>query len=93
MRTLATAVLITALSASAAFGADGPLAPGKPAGMEQARNQNARTMLVVAGVALVGIAVGLAVSSNGNNATPTRGERLSDGHQDGCYNAVANRAR
>ena len=71
MRTIAAAVLITALCASTAFGADGPLAPGKPAGVEQARNQNARTMLVVAGVALVGIGVGLAVSSNGNNATPT----------------------
>jgi hypothetical protein len=69
MRTIGTAILITALSASTVFAAStGPLAPGKPAGVRQAQDDdNGHTMLLIAGATLVGIGIALAVSNNDNN--------------------------
>jgi len=72
MRDIGTVVLITALFASSALAAsDGALAPGKPAGVRQAQQENGHTMLVIAGVTLVGVGIGLAVSGSGNGASPT----------------------
>jgi hypothetical protein len=77
MRTVGIALLITALSAPAVFAAPNvPLTPGKPAGVRQAQ-EDGRTMLLVAGAALVGIGVALSISNGGNNATTTSTSSVS----------------
>jgi hypothetical protein len=69
MRTVGIALLITFLSAPAVFAApNAPLAPGKPAGVRQAQ-EDGRTMLLIAGAALVGIGIALSISDGGNSAT------------------------
>ena len=72
MRRLAIAVLTIALSASPVFAADStPLNPGKPAGVRQADLlDGGNGMFVVAGAALVGIAIALATAGNGPSAAP-----------------------
>jgi hypothetical protein len=52
-----------------------PLAPGKPAGLHQAQDQNDNTVLYVIGIGLVaaGIAVAASGGSNGNLASGTSG--------------------
>ncbi len=71
MRALTAAVLSIALTTSlagAAF-AQTPLAPGKPAGVRKAQLE-APTLIILAGVAVVGAGVAIAVSGDNNNATP-----------------------
>ena len=65
MRTIGAALLATALVATSAFAA--PLAPGKPAGVKKAQAETS-TVLIVAGVAVVGLGIGLVAS--GNNSGP-----------------------
>jgi hypothetical protein len=65
MRTLIAIVLSSALVASAAMAADGPLAPGKPAGVKQAEMNTTGWVLIGTGV-LAAIAIGVASSSNGS---------------------------
>jgi hypothetical protein len=78
MRTIVAALLATTLSASAALALPdtGPLPAGKPAGVRQAQ-EDGHTMLFIAGAALVGIGVALAVSNNGNNTTPSTSSGIS----------------
>jgi len=49
----------------------GPLASGKPAGVQQAQHLSSQIMWIVGAVGLLGIGIGLAASSNGNPPTPT----------------------
>jgi hypothetical protein len=67
MRVIGSAVLAAVLSLSTAYASDAALAPGKPAGVKQAQMET-NTVLLVGGIAVVGIGIGLAVS--GNNSTP-----------------------
>jgi hypothetical protein len=48
-----------------------PLAPGKPAGVHNAQFERGNGMLIVAGAALVGIAVALATAGSGASANNT----------------------
>ena len=62
--------LMFAASASGAYAdVNAPLAPGKPAGVRNAQFEDGNGMLVVAGAALVGIAVVLATTGNGVSGT------------------------
>lgn len=65
MRNFLIPVLILTLSASGALAATPPLDPGKPAGVRQAELEGGTGMLVVAGAALIGIAIALGVAGNG----------------------------
>jgi hypothetical protein len=68
---LISCALILPLSSALAVEKATPLPAGKPAGVKKAQlldDKNA--MFVVAGAALVGIGIGLAVSSDDNNAPP-----------------------
>lgn len=58
--------MATALIVTSAFAAD--LAPGKPAGVKKAQNEEPSTLMIVAGVGIVGLGIGLAVS--GGSAAP-----------------------
>ena len=78
MRTLIAVALSTTLIASAAFAADsaGPLAAGKPAGVQQA--QMSQTGWVVLGVvAVAAVAIGVASSSNGSPAAGVQNQNLA----------------
>ena len=67
MRSFLLPLLVVALSASGTYAANPPpLAPGKPAGLHQARLQNGTMMLAIGGVALVGIGIALATAGNGS---------------------------
>ena len=72
MRVLLPAILAAALSASAVLAdgaAIGPLAPGKPAGVEKAqRGDNTILYIVGAGVVIAGI---ILVANNGGHNNPT----------------------
>lgn len=56
--------LILSLSAAQAAESGAALANGKPAGLHQAQLEDGNGMFVVAGAALIGIAVGLATASD-----------------------------
>lgn len=56
--------LILTLSGSLAQADSGRLASGKPAGLHQAQFEDGNGMLLVAGAALVGIGIALAVAGN-----------------------------
>lgn len=72
MRRFLLAFLIVTLAAPDALAANPPpLAPGKPAGLRQARLEDGTGMIVVAGVALVGVAVALATAGNGSASPNT----------------------
>jgi hypothetical protein len=58
-------LLTGALIVSPALASVPPLAPGKPAGLHQARMQDGTVMLAIGGAALVGIAIVLATAGNG----------------------------
>ena len=68
MRILITLALATSLAASSAFAADnaGPLAAGKPAGVQQAQVLGTTAWVLIGVGVLTAIAVGVASSSNGN---------------------------
>lgn len=70
MRVLIAAITAASLLASSAFAATGPLAPGKPAGVQKAQAAENTTLLWVLGAGLVigGIAL---VATNGGDNTPT----------------------
>jgi hypothetical protein len=71
MRRVAPAVLLSVLIAQSALAAPRTaLAPGKPAGIKQAQDEDT-TPLLVFGAAAVGIGIALAVSDNGTSATPS----------------------
>lgn len=71
MRSVASATILSLLIASTgAFAASQPsLAPGKPAGIKTAQNQEDITPLYVFGAAAIGIGIALAVSGD-DDATP-----------------------
>ena len=60
--------ILIPLAASNAFAMS--LAPGKPAGIKQAQDQEVSTPLLVMGAAAIGIGIALAVADDGN-AMPT----------------------
>jgi len=75
MRQVALAPILSLLIAAAvppAFAApDAALAPGKPAGIKKAQDQDSALPLLVFGAAAIGIGVALAVADDGDPATPT----------------------
>ena len=71
MRSVLLSLLILAPSASGTFAAHPPLTPGKPAGVHQAQMQDGTGMVVIAGVAIIGIAVALATAGNGSASPNT----------------------
>jgi hypothetical protein len=74
MKAIFVTALTLALSASAAWANNSvPLAPGKPAGLQQAQLEGGTGMLVVAGAALVGITIGLATASDSASQPTTTG--------------------
>jgi hypothetical protein len=74
MRTIFVATLTLALSAPMALADNAPLAPGKPAGVRQAQWDDGSGMFVVAGAALVGIAIALATAGNPSQPNNTNGQ-------------------
>ena len=69
MKMILATVLALALSVPGALASNTvPLAPGKPAGLHQAQLDDSNAMLVVAGAALVGIGIALAVT--GDSSAP-----------------------
>jgi len=44
----------------------GTLAPGKPAGVQQAQAMDTTALLVITGVVAIGLAIGLSTASSGN---------------------------
>jgi hypothetical protein len=76
MKVLWVTALMFALAAPSAFAntnSPAPLAPGKPAGLQQAQLEGGTGMLVVAGAALVGITIGLATASDSASQPTTTG--------------------
>ena len=69
MRRVALAILLSLSIAQSAFAAQS-LAPGKPAGISRAQEQDSMAPLAVFGAAAVGIGIALAVSDNDTAATP-----------------------
>jgi len=64
--------LAMALGASTAIAeTPGPLAPGKPAGVQQAQQDVGQAYWILGVAGLVGIGVALATSTNGHSSTPT----------------------
>lgn len=74
MRSFAAGALALSLVVSTAAGANSvaPMAPGKPAGVQQAQVQNS-TLFVVLGAGLLAAGIGLAASGDNNviNGTAT----------------------
>jgi hypothetical protein len=70
MRAFLSAVLVSALFATGALATDGALAPGKPAGVKQAQEQD-NTLLYVAGIGLVAAGIAIAASSSNHHNTTT----------------------
>lgn len=74
MRSVALAILLPLLISQSAFAAQQQqpvLAPGKPAGISRAQEQETMVPLAVFGAAAVGIGIALAVSDDGNGGAPT----------------------
>ena len=66
LRKAVTAVVVAAvLTGSQALAADGSLAPGKPAGVQQARIHRPNLLLIGAGVTIAVVAVAVGISSGG----------------------------
>lgn len=68
MRTIGAAILASNLIVSSAFAAtdaNGPLTPGKPAGVKQAQSMD-NTLLLVLGLGVVAGGIALVASGNGN---------------------------
>ncbi len=62
MRFFGAALVGTALMISNAFAE--PLAPGKPAGVKQAQAGGPNTLMIIAGIGIVGLGIGLIASGN-----------------------------
>ena len=83
MRTVGSALLATTLIVSSAFAATdaaGPLAPGKPAGVQKAQLAEGTTLLWVLGAGLVIGGIALVASNGGddnNTGTQTGGSSSS----------------
>jgi hypothetical protein len=74
MRKIGAAILATTLLASSAFAAEttqGPLAPGKPAGTNEAAIQSGGVMLFVGLAAVAGIIALVASTTQGSSSTGT----------------------
>jgi hypothetical protein len=77
MRRVAFAILLPFVMSQGAFAAPQTsgkaevLAPGKPAGVKQAQDQDSMVPLAVFGAAAIGIGIALAVSDNGDATTPS----------------------
>jgi hypothetical protein len=73
MRGIGTALVALAMTFSGAFAEDsvsqGPLAPGKPAGIKQADIEAGGVWLVVGIVAVAGIIAAVASTTQGNGTT------------------------
>ncbi len=67
MRAL-TAVLLSIALTGSAF-AETPLAPGKPAGVQNAQIESG-TLILVGGAAIVAAGIAIAVSNDNNGSTP-----------------------
>jgi len=59
-----SAALVASLTSALAIESASPLPAGKPAGLRQAQLEDGNGMLLVAGLALTGIAIALATTSN-----------------------------
>ena len=57
--------VVAAMAGSQALAADGALAPGKPAGVQQAQRHGHNMLLIAGGVAVVVAGVAVAASSGG----------------------------
>jgi len=66
-----SSVLVLSLSSAWAVESAAPLPAGKPAGLRQAQFEGSTGMLVVAGAALAGITIGLAVAGNDSSQPAT----------------------
>jgi hypothetical protein len=68
MRVFLSAALATALFASSAFAENtaAPLAPGKPAGVKQAQQQD-NTLILLVGLGLIAGGIAIAASSGGDH--------------------------
>jgi hypothetical protein len=67
MKNLTIFAIAFTLAASPALAVNPPLAPGRPAGIQNAQLwDNGTGMIVLAGAALIGIGVALATASNGS---------------------------
>jgi hypothetical protein len=60
MRYFGAALVATALMMGNAFAE--PLAPGKPAGVKQAQAGSPNTLMIIAGIGIVGLGIGLVAS-------------------------------
>ncbi len=70
-KSVVAAVTVATMVGSAAFAADGALAPGKPAGVKPALEIGTGTLLIGIGVAAVIAGVAITVSSQNGTAGPT----------------------
>jgi hypothetical protein len=72
MRTIGAALVALTMTVSGAFGADGMLTPGKPAGTKQAQIESGGVLLVVGIVAVAAVIAVVASTTTGNsNSSPT----------------------
>ena len=75
MRKIGAAIVATSLMISSAFAAEptptGPLAPGKPAGTNEAAIQSGGVMLFVGLIAAAGIIALIASTTQGSSSTGT----------------------
>lgn len=68
MRAIGAALVAMTMTFSSAFAADGPLAPGKPAGTKQAQIETGGVLLV-AGILVVAGAIALVASTTQGKST------------------------
>ena len=71
MRAISAAFVALTMTVSSAFAAQGSLAPGKPAGTQQAQIETGGVLLVVGIVALAAVIAVVASTTTGNNSTST----------------------
>lgn len=71
---LAVSLTISLFISTAAIAAEGSLAPGKPAGVHKAQEHDNTALLIILGVAAVGVGIGVA-ASGGSSAPTDRGYR------------------
>jgi len=69
MAVLAAAGLLLFSNTSFGDPAPAPLPPGKPAGIEKAQGIDTQTAYIIAGLAVAGIIIGVAVSGGDNNSS------------------------
>ena len=70
-RAMIAVAAAVAFAGSQAVAADGTLAPGKPAGVEQAARHSPNMLLIGGAAALVAGGVGLAIALSGSNTQCT----------------------